>query len=94
MYATNVTGSYETPSSILDSHGTAANVMQVSFDPGITGSVQVLGRVSPDVQWLPMGAPITSDAFLPTLPVPLIRCDVTVASGGGGSNKIRVRSRL
>ncbi len=92
MIETNVTASANR-NAAPDRFGSGTNILQVSIDPGITGQVNLFGRVSEDVAWLPLNeAPITETGLFPVLPVPFLRAEVTVQSGGGGSARIRVRS--
>jgi hypothetical protein len=93
ILSTNITASGETVVSTVDQYGSGTNVIQVDFDAGIIGSVRLFGRVSPDCSWVELTeTPISADALFPILPVALLRAEVTVSSGGGGLNMVRVRS--
>lgn len=90
MFDTNVTAAGNS-APLTDIRGSGARIVQVSFDSGIAGSVTILGRVSEDCNWVVIQSGIAADTFVPVLPVPLLRFDVTVNSGGGGAACIRVR---
>lgn len=95
MFNTNVTANFEDTFAREDRRGSGTNIIQVEFDTGITGSVRLFGRVAPDCAWIELTeTPITADALFPILPVPFLRAEVTVSTGGGGSANVRVRSAL
>lgn len=91
---TNISGNFDTQIALVDRYGSGANVVQIDFNGAITGSVTIFGRVRPDAAWVQIGDPITSNALVPILPVPLLRYAVSVATGAGGAGRIRAGSTL
>lgn len=67
--------------------------VQVAFDPGITGSVTLYGRINPGLPWVQITS-MTTNGIASLGFVEFVMAELTGVSGGGGSAYVKVELAL